>query len=385
MGPDGESLEPLPVPVRGIHPAWFVVAIAFGLALTAGFVVLLNRSQPGIGGHPVTWPTPTPYFEVRDITREPTLVPIVTSGTRLLALTSENASRLAHVFTFPDPIGAAHFGTSVSTPTVDLIQHDSWIHREIYSSWSYDVKLERAFSSPVAFSTDPNVMATGGTGKNILLWNIQRGAVDMELPPLNAQLTALTFSGNGMLLAGGDAAGGILIWNVFSGAEQATLDVGGAVQALRYDRSGEQLVVASVGYPVRIYSGGQVALELPIDGTAAAVVFSPDERFLVYNDDSTIYHLEFGDSSARRVLAGHMAPVTALGFSADGQLLASGDRDGRIFVWDMASRTMLTTVYLASRRAVSQLEFNTRRGQSTLLVARDDAGLASLWGVVETD
>lgn len=379
---DGELIEPLPVPPRSIHPAWFLVAIVFGLALVGGLLALLNAAQRPIAIPTGAWPTATPY-PARTITRTPTQAPIMASGTRLLPLTRENVGQVTIIHTFPTPITALRFATRDVPLRLDLLQPDALVRHELYSSWVYRIQLEQAFTPPVAFSTDPNTLATGGISENILIWNAQRGTVDAELAPLNARLTALAFSGNGMLLAGSMANGEILIWQVFNSTEQARLKVSAPIHALSYDRNGDHLVVASEGNPVRIYTDEQITRELPVTGTTTALAFSPDERWLAYNDDRTIHLLEFGTNTSARVFAEHTALVTAFGFTADGLFLASGDRAGQIHIWDRADGTLLTTLTLPTQDSVRQLEFNVYYGQSTLLVARDEAGLTSLWGIVE--
>jgi WD40 repeat protein len=63
------------------------------------------------------------------------------------------------------------------------------------------------------------------------------------------------------------------------------------------------------------------------------------------------------------VLEGSGSPVLSLAFSSDGQALAAGSADGKVKLWDMASRTIVSESS-ASASAVNALAFGIRdRGE----------------------
>ena len=84
---------------------------------------------------------------------------------------------------------------------------------------------------------------------------------------------------------------------------------------------GASLVIGVPGGPVRF-------MALSPSGRQVAVACENDARTYVFD-------AAFGTPIA--VVHGHLAPVTSLGFSPDGRILATGARDGTIREWDPAT------------------------------------------------
>jgi WD40 repeat protein len=69
-----------------------------------------------------------------------------------------------------------------------------------------------------------------------------------------------------------------------------------------------------------------------------AVGFSPDEAWLVYRDERDVVILVDLAYPERRIRLDPGARVSAVAFSEDGKLVATGDRAGRIQVWNIEGR-----------------------------------------------
>ena len=80
----------------------------------------------------------------------------------------------------------------------------------------------------------------------------------------------------------------------------------------------------------------------------------------------------------RALLTGHSSSVQVVTFSADGRLIASGDRDGAIIIWDTATRRRIGPM-LHQRGGVGNVAFS-RDGRT--LATTSFAGDVILWDIV---
>jgi len=85
------------------------------------------------------------------------------------------------------------------------------------------------------------------------------------------------------------------------------------------------------------------------------------------------YHL-----SKQLGLEGHRDSVTAVAFSPDGETLASGDVEGRIILWDIASHQPLGQPFTGHKKGVLSMAFSPDGG--TLASGGEDNNVI-LWDV----
>ncbi|MFO0604921.1 MAG: WD40 repeat domain-containing protein [Polyangiales bacterium] len=107
------------------------------------------------------------------------------------------------------------------------------------------------------------------------------------------------------------------------------------------------LAVAGDGSAAAYAYGGRVAVLDGATGEAregvvhkvvlTAVALSPDGAWLAVGDEHGAVSVYVRPGrKAKLVLTGHVGPVSALAFRADGRLLASGSADGTTVVWEVA-------------------------------------------------
>lgn len=181
----------------------------------------------------------------------------------------------------------------------------------------------------LVFRGDGQVAATA-EGKRIVLWNAGSGEVCGELAGHTDWVSAVAWSGDGRRLAslGGDRS--IRVWDVD----------GGTLERI---------------YPEAAHWGD-------------SVVWHPDGRSLVTSFMRSIRIWSVDESKCIGMLPGHDQEIKTLDWSADGQTLASGARDGAVCLWDVEAghlkkgiRKQPVTNASSAGRAESVTEVEFRR------------------------
>jgi len=154
----------------------------------------------------------------------------------------------------------------------------------------------------VAVSPDNRTMFTTGMNNTIDYWNLDTGK-SLLFVNTESRVNALSLSPDGILLAGGTRDGKLTIWRTKSETISSEIfnDPANPVQSL---------------------------------------AFSPDFKFLAagnMNGDIKIFQAD--NFNLVRILSGHNARITDIGFSADGQTMASSSYDGNVLYWNMNDLT----------------------------------------------
>ncbi len=89
----------------------------------------------------------------------------------------------------------------------------------------------------------------------------------------------------------------------------------------------------------------------------AITVSSPDGKVVVMAAGNEIRFLDAGTQKLLIVIKGHEGAVTALAYSPDGKILASGSADKTVRLWDAATGKGLQ-VFKAHQAAIRSLRFS---------------------------
>jgi len=289
----------------------------------------------------------------------------------------------------------------------------------------------------VTYSLNGSLIASGSEDKTIRLWDANDGSLVYELTGHTDFVNDLSFSPDGVILASGSSDGTVRFWNIEDGRLIRTIDsillervlnvefspagnliaVGGhrCFIELRHVSSG--IFFRTISQPECVERhNGPVAywgIDFTADGQeivtgegraccGGSVQRRDVERYTpptllegyqlrvrdldISPDDSTLtiallgspvfWLMDAADGNLLQTFEGHTFRVNSVVFSPDGDLIASGSRDGLIGLWT-SDGTLLTHLE-GHADAVNSVAFSPN-GDS--LASGADDGMVIVWGV----
>lgn len=214
-------------------------------------------------------------------------------------------------------------------------------------------------------------------GQPVRLFNLQTGEQLREFPALGNDVTRAAVSSNGAWLAAGAANGEVRLANSgdavvtgkVAGHEGAVTDVAVHADAQRFASAGQDGSVRFWKLPTATK---------PLAGHAAAtrgVQSSVGGQWsLTWSDDKTVRVWAAG-GGAQQQFTQHAQPVRVAGIRADDALVATGDAEGVVWIWNPANAAVEGYV-AAHGGAVQGLAFSA---DSSLLVTSGADGLVRGW------
>jgi WD40 repeat protein len=192
------------------------------------------------------------------------------------------------------------------------------------------------------FAPDGATLATGAADRSIRLWDVASGSIKATLGGQSGAVCSVRFSPDGRTLASGSATGLVKLRDMANGNCRESLgpsNQGHAVQSLTFSRDGRTLASGGVCDSLKCWDIAtgleKAASRIKVNGIRD-VAFSADGQMLIalkYNGD---VHLRGHSArSERTICLGNFNNICSA-FSTDGLLLASGDIDGTLRIWDLS-------------------------------------------------
>lgn len=241
----------------------------------------------------------------------------------------------------------------------------------------------------VALGASGQLLAIGGTQKNISLWNTAEPSKPAKLTTLvgaSSTVYSLAFSPDHRRLAAADADGALYEWDVTDPQRptplaRLRLPGSSALKAVAYSNDGHWLAAAGAGV-VAIWdpsSGRLVALANAGSATFSQMAFNPDGTLLAATaDDGTLHLWNLTPAGSLRPsrppLTVGTAQLDSIAVSPDGRQLAAGSADGAVHIYDTTTWSQVTT--LAHANPVTGAVFGAD-GMS--LTTADSTGTIRVW------
>jgi WD40 repeat protein len=281
----------------------------------------------------------------------------------------------------------------------------------------------------LAFSADGTVLAVGTADRTATLWNVRNPAAPQLLTSAITSAGDVAISADGRLLAANEGKTGARLWNISDptnpkplGALVGHRDV---VASLAFSPDGRTLASGSWDHDVRLWDLTDPNAPHPLatlTGSNAivwSVAFSPDGRTLAatgsgtrlwditdphraanvltlstgvmsaaFSPDGTTLAAAGGNHNALVYslsdlpLAGHHNTVSALVYTRDGRMVATGSWDNTVRLWDVTASGERRALATLSGHAnfVRGIAVNSARH---LLADASDDGTVWLWDITD--
>ena len=386
----GQSPQPEPTQVPASGPSVstdFIEADAAG----ADNKLPAQPPEPTATATPEPIPTPNP----RAVANLPQLSP---ENINNIALKSQwFADEVVSLAFSPDGhlLAAASWDGTVWIWKTETLLSEPWgSGRERY-------KLNHTFGvNSVAFSPDGNTLAFGISSIDNPLQVLDvsslydDGPVFSELPVRVIEghsdgVKNVAFTPDGRLLLSASFDDTIRIWDYRTGEEISSIE-GYYVEKIAITRNGTTLATSyfEAGYTTILWDLNQVVQagstsgmeKSTVDGGPAAVFTDDGTTFITAEERISFWDThEFpAQTNLReiRFLPGHTELVEAMSLSPDERLLASGSRDRKIKIWNMASGQELVVLGGHGAR-IRSVAFSP---DGRLLASAGDDGTIRIWG-----
>jgi WD40 repeat protein len=265
--------------------------------------------------------------------------------------------------------------------------------------WDVESGGERASSDTgdevwtVAYSPDGYTLASGGQSSKITMWNAGTLLPKKELAGHSGSINSVAFSANGKTLASASSDATVRLWDVEAGTETAVLESHKVAVncVVWHPNSGNGFRLASGDADGRIYTwdahngkkiGACIGHERAVyglgstHGIAALTSASRDGTVRVWKDAWTETPT---NKEPQMILTGHSSEIRAVATSSDTSMIASGDANGYLKVWDVQTGWERTTVK-AFESDVLAVSFSP---DARILAACSKDGSIKLWDVSE--
>jgi len=242
--------------------------------------------------------------------------------------------------------------------------------------------------SVMAVDISPNnEMVLGASNDNtVRIWTVQQGRSRHTLTGHTSKVFSASFSSDSQKVVSGSHDRSLKVWDLTKGYCVRTIFCFSSCNDLCLDVDSRIICSAHFDAHVRVWDAktGECASDL-VDlhlGQVTSVDLSPDgTKFLTNSRDNTLKIVDIRnfEVSHRFSHENYRSGVNWNGacWSPDGSYVVAGGIDGSIFIWDVKTEKLATSLKGASNNIVEGCSWSFANGT---LVSGDKGGVVTIWG-----
>ncbi len=237
------------------------------------------------------------------------------------------------------------------------------------------------------FSRDGKQIVTANRDRTATLWNAQsQTQVRFFAEGHEFLASSSVFFADGARLATGGGDGTVRIWDVATGTEILQLEGTGRTATLAVSTDGQWIATGSAGNNVIVWNaqtGEQATILTGHEATVTALGFSPNGLMLATGDDLGRcrlwnYQANSDEWTGSHWLLGHSRSITALTFVQQGKRLVTASGDNTCGQWDVTTGQELTELVLTHPDWITDMAASA---DGTRALTSCDDGKLRLWSL----
>ncbi|KAG8743601.1 WD40 repeat-like protein [Ceratobasidium sp. 414] len=212
-------------------------------------------------------------------------------------------------------------------------------HQQVGNTWTSSDNLGPTQSISALVSPENGTFLAGSGDGRVTSFTTADGAQPISGDPHGSQVVSLAATEGKVYSAGFDDT----VREIDIGAKKfSTSSIGTNGQPKDVAVSGSTVFVASLN-GVLVSKGGKELYKLPSNSPATAIDVH-GKTVAVGSEDKSVTLYEWDGSGLKELgkLTSNKGAVTAIAFSPDGALVAAADSAGKIFVYDVAEKKLVT-------------------------------------------
>lgn len=211
------------------------------------------------------------------------------------------------------------------------------------------------------FSSDSKTLSSASADGTVRLWSLDNKKI-LRLLGHSGKIQSMAFSLDGKTLSSGSENGVITLWSLVDNKEIETINAhDNGVNSLSFTPNSKILVSASYDSTVKFWKldGKNIkTITRRNGGLVNSISLDSKGQFFVTGIDTESGVVELWDFSGQQLktIGEHLYPVNTVSFSADNEIIGSGDHNGTVKVWNLDGKEIQT--FTEARNSIYSLTFS---------------------------